>query len=168
MNHTVKGFNIVSEAEVDVFPEIPCFSMIQRMLAIWSLVPLHFLNPACTSGSSWFTYCWSLAWRTEHYLVSIWNECNCVVVWTFFGIALLWDWNENDFSSPVAAAEFSNFAGILSAALSQHHLIVFLYPFAVITEEGFLISPCYSLEICIHLGISFPFSFHFSSFLNYL
>ena len=33
------------------------------MLAIWSLVPLPFLNPACTSGSSWFMYCWSLAWR---------------------------------------------------------------------------------------------------------
>ena len=33
------------------------------MLAIWSLVPLLFLNPACTSGSSWFSYCWSLAWR---------------------------------------------------------------------------------------------------------
>ena len=39
------------------------FSMIQRMLAIWSLVPLPFLNPAWTSGSSPFTYCWSLAWR---------------------------------------------------------------------------------------------------------
>ena len=39
------------------------FSMIQQMLAIWSLVPLHFLNPAWTSGSSRFTYCWSLAWR---------------------------------------------------------------------------------------------------------
>ena len=39
------------------------FSIIQRMLAIWSLVPLPFLNPAWTSGSSWFTYCWSLAWR---------------------------------------------------------------------------------------------------------
>ena len=33
------------------------------MLAIWSLVPLPFLNPVCTSGSSWFTYCWSPAWR---------------------------------------------------------------------------------------------------------
>ena len=33
------------------------------MLAIWSLVPLPFLKPAWTSGSSWFTYCWSLAWR---------------------------------------------------------------------------------------------------------
>ena len=29
------------------------------------------------------------------------------------------------FSSPVASAEFSRFAGILSAALSQHHLLGF-------------------------------------------
>ena len=25
MIHTIKGFNIVNEAEVDVFPEFPCF-----------------------------------------------------------------------------------------------------------------------------------------------
>ena len=31
----------------------------------------------------------------EHDLVHMWNECNCVVVWTYFGIAFLWDWNEN-------------------------------------------------------------------------
>ena len=31
----------------------------------------------------------------EHYLASMWNECNSVMVWTLFGIALLWDWNEN-------------------------------------------------------------------------
>ena len=37
--------------------------MTQWMFAMWSLVPLPFLNPAWTSGSSWFTYCWSLAWR---------------------------------------------------------------------------------------------------------
>ena len=39
------------------------FLMIEQILAIWSLVPLPFLNPAWTSGSSRFTYCWSLAWR---------------------------------------------------------------------------------------------------------
>ena len=39
------------------------FSMLQQMLAIWSLVPLPFPNPAWTSGSSRFTSCWSLAWR---------------------------------------------------------------------------------------------------------
>ena len=33
------------------------------MLAIWSLVPLLFLNPAWTSGSFWFTYFWSLTYR---------------------------------------------------------------------------------------------------------
>ena len=31
----------------------------------------------------------------EHYFASMWDECNCVVVWGFFGIAFLWDWNEN-------------------------------------------------------------------------
>ena len=40
------------------------FSVIQQILAIWSLVPLPFLNPAGTSGSSLrFMYCWSLVWR---------------------------------------------------------------------------------------------------------
>ena len=39
------------------------FLMILQMLAIWPLVPLTFLNPAWTSGNSWFTYYWSLAWR---------------------------------------------------------------------------------------------------------
>ena len=36
--------------------------MIQEMLAIWSLVPITFLNSAFTSDNSQFTYCWSLAW----------------------------------------------------------------------------------------------------------
>ena len=29
-------------------------------------------------------------------IAGLWDECNCVVVWTFFVIAFLWDWNEND------------------------------------------------------------------------
>ena len=61
--HTVKGFNVVNKAEVDVFLELSCFLMIQWMLATWSLVPLPFLNPVWTFGSSWFTSCGSLAWR---------------------------------------------------------------------------------------------------------
>ena len=52
----------------------------------------------------------------EHYLASMCNELNCLVVWTFFGIVLLWNWNEN-WPFPVATAEFSKFAGLLSAAL---------------------------------------------------
>ena len=61
--HTVKGFGIVNKAEIDVFSgTLLLFSMIQQMLAIWSLVPLPCLNPDWISGSSQFTYCWSLAW----------------------------------------------------------------------------------------------------------
>ena len=49
---------------------------------------------------------------------------------------------------------------------SPSHSIIFLYFFALIAEEGFLISPCYSLELCIQMGISFLFCFAFSfSFL---
>ena len=44
--HTVKGFGIVNKAEIDVFCNFLAFLMIQRMLAIWSLVPLPFLYPA--------------------------------------------------------------------------------------------------------------------------
>ena len=60
--HTVKGFSIVNEADVFFWNSL-AFSMIQQMLTIWSLVPLPFLSPPWTSGSSWFMYCWSLAWR---------------------------------------------------------------------------------------------------------
>ena len=74
--------------------------MIQRMLAIWSLIPLPFLNPAWTSGSSWFTRYWSLAWRILSITLIVWDECNCVVVWTFFGIAFLWDWMKTDLFQP--------------------------------------------------------------------
>src|SRR5574337_37329 len=61
----------------------------------------------------------------------------------------------------------SNFLKEIS---SLSHSVVFLYFFALITEEGFLISPCYSLELCIQMGISFLFSFAFcfSSFHSYL
>ena len=53
---------------------------------------------------------------------------------------------------------------------SLSHSIVYLYFFALIIEEGFLISSCYSLELCIQMGISFLFSFSFcfSSFHSYL
>ena len=59
----------------------------------------------------------------------------------------------------------SNFLEEIS---SLSHSVVFLYFFALITEEGFLISPCYSLELCIQVGISslFFLAFSFSSFLS--
>ena len=58
----------------------------------------------------------------------------------------------------------------LEEIFSLSHSVAFLCFFALITEEGFLISPCYSLELCIQMGISFLFSFAFgfSSFHSYL
>ena len=94
--HTVKGFGIVNETEVNVFLEWSCFFEDPADVAIWPLVPLPFLNPAWTSWSSRFMYCWKSSLKDfEHYLASMWNECSCAVVWTFFGFAVLWDWNEN-------------------------------------------------------------------------
>ena len=62
--------------------------------------------------------------------------------------------------------DISNFLEEIS---SLSHFVVFLYVFALISEEGFLISPCYSLELCIQMGISFLFSFAFIfSFLSSL
>ena len=122
--HTVKGFGTVNKAEIDVFLELSCF----------------FFDPAdvgnLISGSSAFSKTSLNIWNFtvhillkpglenfEHYFTSMWDECNCAVVWAFFGICLSLglEWKLT-FSSPVATVEFSKFAGILSAALSQHHL----------------------------------------------
>ena len=121
--HTVKGFGMVNKSERDVFLELSCF--FHDPVNVGNLI----------SGSSAFTKT-SLNIRNftvhvllkpglenfEHYFTSMWDECNCAAVWAFFGISFLWDWNENTFCSPVATAEFSKRAGILNAALSQHHL----------------------------------------------
>jgi len=77
--------------------------MIQRMLAIWSLVPLPFLKPAWTSGSSHEPWtCWTPSLlkpgleNFKHYFASVWNECNCAVLehslaLPFFGIEMKTD-----------------------------------------------------------------------------
>ena len=85
--HTVKGFGIVNKAEIDVFLQLSCLSVIQWMLAIWSLVPLPFLKPAWTSGSSWFTYCWSLAWRILS-ITLLACEMSAIVQWFEHSLAL--------------------------------------------------------------------------------
>ena len=88
------------------------FLMIQRMLSIWSLVPFPFLNPAWTSGSSWFMYCWSLAWRilSITFLARWMQLCGSLsILWHCLSLGLEW---KLTFSCPVANAEFSKFAGL--------------------------------------------------------
>ena len=121
--HTVKGFAIVNKIEIDVFLELSSFLMIQRMLAIWSLVPLPFLKPAWTSGS--YGSCTVEAWLGEFwaFFASMWDECNCVVAWTFFGIAFLQDWNENC-PFPVLWPLLS-FPNLLAYWVHHFHSIIF-------------------------------------------
>ena len=94
--YTVKGFGIVSK-EVDVYWKSLIFLKIQWMLAVWSLVPLHFLNPTWTSGSSWFMYCWSLAWRILRITLLVCEmnatvqQFECSIVLTFLGTGIKTD-----------------------------------------------------------------------------
>ena len=117
--HTIKGFGIVNKAEVDVFLEPSCF--FNDPMDVGNLISGSppFLNPAWTSGNSQFMYCWSLAWRilSITLLCVRWVQlcCSLNILWHFLPFGLEW---KLMFSSPVATAEFSKFAGILSATHS--------------------------------------------------
>ena len=94
------------------------------MLAIWSLVPLLFLNPAWTHGK--FKVHVLLKPGLEHfahYFTSVWDESNCVVVCTFFDIAFLWDWNEN-WPLPVLWP-LLNFPNVLAYWVQHFHSSIF-------------------------------------------
>ena len=91
--HTVKGFGIVNKAEVDIFLELSCFP--DDPTNVSNLFSGSFALPKSS------LYIWNFSVRVllkpnfEHNLTRMWNKLNCKVVWTFFGIAFLWDWNEN-------------------------------------------------------------------------
>ena len=63
MIHTVKGFGVVNKAEVDIFLEHSCF--FDDATDVGNLISgsSAFSKSCLKSGSSWFMYCWSLAWR---------------------------------------------------------------------------------------------------------
>ena len=107
--HTVKGFGIVNKSEIDVFLELSCFfdditdvgnlnsgsfAFSKTSLNIWKFMVHVLLKPGLENF--------------EHYFDSMWD------------LGLEW---KLSFSSPIATAEFARFAGILSAALSQRHLL---------------------------------------------
>ena len=85
--HTVKGFGIANK-EVDVFLELSCF--FDDPMDVDNLI---FGSSAFSKSNLniWkFMYCWSLAWRILSITLLV-CEMSAVV----FGIAFLWDWNEN-------------------------------------------------------------------------
>ena len=94
--YAVKGFGVINKAEVDLFLLFSCFfddpmevgnlisdfsAFSKSSLNVWKFTVHILLKPGLENF--------------EHYFTSVWDEWNCAVVWTFFGIALLWDWDEN-------------------------------------------------------------------------
>ena len=103
--HTVEGFSIANEAEVNVFLEFPCF--------LCDPMNVGNLIPGFSASSKPSLYIWKVSVHillkptlkdSEHNPASTINECNCTVVWTWF-------------SNHAATAEFSKTVDILSAAL---------------------------------------------------
>ena len=91
---TVKRFGVVNKVEVDVFLELSCFSYDPTDVVNW------ISGSSAFSKSSLNQFLVDVLLKPhlenfEHYIAGMWDECNCVVVWTFFGIAFLWNWSEN-------------------------------------------------------------------------
>ena len=118
--HIVKGFGIVNKEEIDVFLELSCF--FHYPADVGNLI----------SGSSAFSKT-SLNIRKftihillkpglenfKHYFTSMWDECNCAVVWAFF----LWDWNKI-WPFPVLWPLLS-FTNLLAYWVQHFHSIIF-------------------------------------------
>ena len=90
MIHTVKGFGVVNETEIDVSPEFPSFlcdpanvgnlisgssSFSKPSLDIWKFLVHIMLKPSMKDF--------------KHDLTSMGDKCNCWMVCTFFSITLL-------------------------------------------------------------------------------
>ena len=121
--HSVKGFGVINKAEVDVFLEL--------LLLRWSKDVSNLI-----SGSSAFSKSSLNIWKFsvhvllkpslenfEYYFTSVWDECNCVIVWAFFGIAFLSDWNEN-WPFPVLWPLLS-FPNLLAYWVQHFHSIIY-------------------------------------------
>ena len=122
--HTVKGFGIVNKAEIDAFLELSCFFDDPTDVGNW------------ISGSSAFTKFSLNIWNFtvhvllkpglknfEHYFASMWDECNCAIGWSFFGIAFFWYGNEN-WPFPVLWPPLS-LPNLLAYWVQHFHSIIF-------------------------------------------
>ena len=121
---THKVFGTVNKAEIDVFLEGSCFfddpvdvgnltsvssAFSKTSLSIWKFTVHILLEPGLET--------------LEHYFTNVWDECNCAVVWAFFVIAFLWDWNEN-WPFPVVWPLLS-FPNLLAYWVKHFHSIIF-------------------------------------------
>ena len=124
--HALKCFGIVNKAEIDALLALSCFfhdpvdvghlisgssAFSKFSLNIWKFTVHVLLKPGLENF--------------EHYVTSIWDECNCMVVWACFGIAFLWEWNEN-WPFPVLWPLLS-FPNLLAYWVQHFHSIIFRF-----------------------------------------
>jgi len=122
--HTVKGFGIANETDVDVFLELCSF--FDGPMDVGNLIS----GSSDFSKSSLNIYKFTVhvllkpdLENFEHYFASMWDKCNCVVVWAFFGIAFLCDGDENG-PFPVLWPLLS-FPNLLAYWVQHFHSIIF-------------------------------------------
>ena len=138
----------------------------QLALFIVMLPKAHLTSHSRMSGSRWVIIpSWLSGSRSFLYSSSVYS-CHLFVISSasvssiqfLFIIEPIFAWNV-----PLVSLIFLEIS-------SLSHSFISLYLFALITEEGFLISSCYSMDLCIQMHISFLFSFalRFSSFHSYL
>ena len=108
---------------IDVFLEFPCFFYDPTDVGNLISGSSAFSKPSCTSGSSWFTYCWSLAWRILNITLLVWKWaqlygsfniiCHCP------SLDLEWNW-----PFPVLWPLLS-FSNLLACWVQHFHSIIF-------------------------------------------
>ena len=122
--HIVKPFSVGNKAEADVFLKLSCFfydpadtgnlitgfsAFSKSSLNIWDFSVHILLKPSLEI--------------LDHYFDSMWGECNCMVIWSFFVVAFLWDWNEN-WPFPVLWPLLS-FPNLLAYRMQHFHSSIF-------------------------------------------
>ena len=137
------------------------------VLFVVMLPKAHLTLHSRMSGSRWvITPSWlSWSWRSFLYSYSVYS-CHLNLISSASVRSLLF----LSFIVPIFAWNVLLVSNFLEEISSFSHSILFFCFFALITEEGFLTSLCYSSELCIQMGISFLFffAFSFSSFHSYL
>ena len=118
LTHTVEGFTVVNEAELDVLLEFSCFfydsTNVGNLISDSSAFSKYSLNICKISVHILLKP--SLE-NFEHYFARIWDECNYVVVWTFFGIAM-----KTDLFLSCGHCWVFQICWHIESALSQHRL----------------------------------------------
>ena len=136
------------------------------VLFVLMLPKAHLTSHSRMSGFRWVITPWlSGSWRSFLYSSSVYS---CQLFW--ISSASVRSIPFPSFIKPIFAWNVPLVSLIILKRPLVFPILLFSSFFALITEEDFLISPCYSLEFCIPMGISFLFSFafRFSSFHSYL